>query len=133
MADAAPLEIIWTAWTLLGWMLAALVLGGAITMLIGRYQDERNGAVRLLAWQFVIVAGLCWLGLAAMVVIGALALLLPARLADLRDDFQRSVAATAAWLSPALLFLIAGCFVGVAGTFATTQLRLQRYYRREGD
>ena len=131
MNNVAPIELAWTLWALLGWMMAALVFGGAIMLLIGRYQDARNGAVRLLAWQFVIVSGLCWLGLAAMVAIGVLALMLPPRVDDLATEFERSVAGLAAWLSPTLLFIVASCFVIVAATFLRTEFRLSAYYRDE--
>lgn len=134
--NASKFEIAWSVWGGFGWVMALIVCVGAIIMLINRYQDSRNGAIRLLAWQFAIASAAVVVGLTAVIALGTIALLLPPRTEGL-DQWDQwweiALGRASAWLSPLLFFIISTAFVVIAGVFLVIGIKLRRHYLREYD
>jgi hypothetical protein len=109
------------------------VMGAAYSRLIGRYQDKRNGAVRLLAWQFVLTASLVMVGLTTALSLGILALLLPSRLNGLSEWWEVEIARLIVWYYPFAMFVIVTVLMGIAAVKLYVGWRLQRYYDAENN
>jgi hypothetical protein len=129
--NAAPLELLWTTIAFVGWLLSLIVLGGAAALLYYRYQERRNGAVRLLAWQFALVSTCVVLGLTAAMALGLVSLALPARTEDLDDWTEFRAAEILGWLAPFCLLTMVLCFLGITATKGVIGLLLRRYYTIE--
>lgn len=129
MNNAAPLEVFWTFIATVGWVISLLVLGGAGALLYRRYQEARNGAVRLLAWQFAIDTLCVTLGLTAALAIGGVALVLPPRTEQIEGWLEQQAAILAGWLTPLALLIIVLCLFGIAINKFIIGLLLRRHYQ----
>lgn len=131
MGNASEVEVAWLLWAACGWIVSLIVLGGAITLLVNRYQDSRNGAIRLLAWQFAIVSFLCVVGLAAALSVGIIASFLPPRTETLDEEWEIWLATQSIWLTPMLFFILGGGYVGIAASKFFIGMKLRQYYIKE--
>lgn len=128
MSNAQPIEIVWTVWALIGWLLSFRVLYIAALAMGARYVDKRNGSVKLLTWQFFIVSVFCLIGLTAALVVGIIAMALPTRLDNLDSPTEYAIAQFSMWASPLALFLIVSAFIGISSTKLYIGRKLERYY-----
>lgn len=105
--SATPLEMALFWPCLFGLFAAVALFYAAAERLIGRYQDGRNGAARLLAWERVVLCVIVLIGLAAGTALSALLLIIPAP-----DDMdigavERWARETGKWFNlPAILVML---------------------------
>lgn len=114
-----------------GSIVAMIVFTGSLILLVGRYQDRRNGAVRLLAWQFAIVCGLSWMALSASLLSAGFSVMLPPRTQPLQPGLETAVAELAISLSPWLRLAIILGLIGPPVVYLFIGLRLRPYYTAE--